>query len=90
MTHQSAHPISERIAAARKARGLRSHQLATLIGAHASQVSRWEHHQVPTLGTLNLIAKHCGVSAAWLTHGVGKGPVAVTNDAPPNPLPHAS
>lgn len=77
MTQQSASTISARIVAARKAAGLKPGQLARLIGADASQVSRWENKHVPSLTTINKIAKELRVSPAWLTYGVGKGPSVV-------------
>jgi UDP-N-acetylglucosamine 1-carboxyvinyltransferase len=57
--------VSRRIKEARIAKGWSQTRLAQALGVADTQVSRWEHGQMPYSLTLERIAEALDVSAEW-------------------------
>jgi transcriptional regulator with XRE-family HTH domain len=62
--------LGDRIARAKKERGLRNGILAHAAGVHINTVSKWiSGAQTPDAAALDAIAKELMVSTSWLLHG---------------------
>ena len=63
--------LGERIAHARRAKGLSQKQLADLVGVTKSTVAKWESDRTsPRANRLNQVAGLLGIPMAWLLGGV--------------------